>query len=186
MLSDRPRRHFFSARQSIIGSCPALSNLIEVPAGLRLTFPARVLHWLMLALRLLAAFLLIAGCFHRSDVRRLVEPGGPPVDVGHYAEHLVMLGAEHPLARKAERLRLDIEANEAVTRRVVRDHLELKSPLEFRFMYVGHDSVNQRLIMRYFAHHPDPTTIAGWQVQFVYALPALHLVRALVEEVPLE
>jgi ferredoxin-NADP reductase len=53
-------------------------------------------------------------------------------------------------------------------------------------MYVGHDSANSRVILRYFARDPDPVIFAGWQVQLVYALPRMRLVRAYVEQVPLE
>ena len=97
-----------------------------------------------------------------------------------------MLSGTDPQAIRAERLRQDAETHESVLRRAVRDQFEVKSPLEFMFMYVGYDSVDQRLVLRYFARHPDPTTIAGWQVQLIYALPGQRLVRAYVDEVPLE
>jgi len=140
----------------------------------------------MRVLRLLCLALVLVACPNRSQVARLIQPGGPPVEVGHYPDYLVMLPGADPLARKAERLRPDIEGHESTLRRIVRDRIELKAPLEFRFMYAGHDSTHQRLIMRYFARDPNPSVFAGWQVQLVYALPSLRLVRAFVEAVPLE
>jgi len=137
-------------------------------------------------LRLSTAALFLLACPPASQVARLAGPDGPPVEVGRYPDYVVMLGGDHPLARRAEKLRPDIEGHESILRQMVRDRIETKSPLEFRFMYVGYDSIHQRLIMRYFARHPDPSTIAGWQVQLIYALPRLRLVRAYVQEVPLE
>ena len=97
-----------------------------------------------------------------------------------------MLPTDDPLAVKAGPLRADVEAHEPVLRKLVRDHIEVKSPLEFQFMYVGHDSVNGRLILRYFARAAVQTEIAGWQAQIVYSLPSLLPVRAYVQAVPLE
>ena len=133
-----------------------------------------------------ALALVLAGCPHRSQVEGLVRPGGPPVVVGHYPDYLVMLYGNDPLARRAERLRPDIESHESLIRQIARSRFDIRPPLEFMFMYVGHDSANSRLIMRYFARDPEPVVFAGWQVQLVYALPRLRLVRAYVEQVPLE
>ncbi len=97
-----------------------------------------------------------------------------------------MLPVADPLTARAGPLRADIEAHEPVLRRLVRDRLDIKSPLEFQFMYVGHDSVNQRLIIRYFARAATAREIAGWQAQLVYSLPSLRPVHAYVQAVPLE
>lgn len=97
-----------------------------------------------------------------------------------------MLFPDHPLAVKAAPLRADAECHEQVLRRLVRSRISAKSPLEFQFMYVAQDSLNSRLVLRYFARAWDQTEFAGWQVQLVYTLPALRPERAYVQTLPLE
>jgi hypothetical protein len=139
--------------------------------------------------------LVLLGCSHclrhsgvgaSRSVTRFVAEDGPPIEVGRYRDFLRMLPADHPLAVKAGRLRTDVETHEQVLRRLVRDRLEVKSPLEFQFMYVGYDSVNHRLILRYFARAAVQKEIAGWQTQLVYSLPSLRPMHAYVQAVPLE
>jgi len=149
----------------------------------------------VLRVAVLASALVLPGCIHclrcpavdaSRSVTRFVAEDAPPVEVGRYRAYLVMLPADHPLAVRAGPLRADVEAHEPVLRRLVRDRLEVKSPLEFQFTYVGCDSVNRRLILRYFARAAVQSEIAGWQTQFVYSLPSLRPVHAYVEAVPLE
>jgi hypothetical protein len=97
-----------------------------------------------------------------------------------------MLSSDHPLSIRSAPLRADVESHEQVLRKLVRDRLPVKSPLEFQFMYVGHDSLNRRLILRYFSRADVPRELAGWQVQLVYSLPTLRPVHAYVQAVPLE
>jgi hypothetical protein len=97
-----------------------------------------------------------------------------------------MLSADHPLVLKAAPLRADVESREQILRKLVRERISVKSPLEFQFMYVGHDSLNRRLILRYFSRAADQGEFAGWQVQLVYSLPSLQPVHAYVQAVPLE
>jgi hypothetical protein len=130
--------------------------------------------------------LLLVACPSRSQVRLLARADGPPVVVGHYPDYLVMLSGDHPLARKADRLRQDVESHESFIRHLTRSRFDIRPPLEFSFMYVAYDSASSSLVLRYFARNPEPVIFAGWQVQLVYSLPALRLARAYVEEVPLE
>jgi hypothetical protein len=141
------------------------------------------------------AFLLVAGCRHclqcngvnaSQSVTRFADAGAPPVDDGRYPGPLRMLSADHPLFVKTAALRADVEAHEQILRKLVRERISVKSPLEFQFMYVGHDSLNDRLILRYFSRAADQTEFAGWQVQLVYSLPSLRSVHAYVQAVPLE
>jgi hypothetical protein len=121
-----------------------------------------------------------------QSVARFLAKDAPPVDSGHYPGSLRMLPVDDPLTVKAGPLRSDVEAHEQVLRKLVRGRLDVKSPLEFQFMYVGHDSVNHRLILRYFARAAVQKEIAGWQAQIVYSLPSLRPVHAYVQAVPLE
>ena len=149
----------------------------------------------MLRIGILMSALVLLGCSHclrysgvgaSRSVTRFIAEDAPPVEVGRYRDFLRMLPADHLLAVKAGPLRADIEAHEQVLRRLVRDHLEVKSPLEFQFMYAGHDSVGHRLILRYFARAAVQKEIAGWQVQLIYSLPSFLPVHAYVQAVPLE
>jgi len=97
-----------------------------------------------------------------------------------------MLAADHPLSIKAGPLRADVESHEQVLRELVRQRISVKSPLEFRFMYVEQDSANHRLILRYFSRAAIQNEIAGWQVQLIYSLPSLQPVHAYVQAVQLE
>ncbi len=130
--------------------------------------------------------LLLMACAPRSQVLMLTRSDGPPVFEGHYPDYLVMLSGDHPLVHRTERLRRDVESHEYLVRQLARGRFDIRPPLEFVFMYVGYDSLNSNVILRYFARNPDPVVYAGWQVQLVYALPPLRLVRAYVEQVPLE
>ncbi len=117
---------------------------------------------------------------------RFAEADAPPADSGRYPGPLRILGAADPLSVKAGPLRADVEAHEPVLRKLVRERIPVESPLEFQFMYVGHDSRNNRLILRYFSPAADQREFAGWDVQLVYSLPSLRLEHAYVQAVPLE
>ena len=140
-------------------------------------------------------FLLLAGCQHclqcrgvnvSQSVTRFKAADAPPVDSGRYPGPLRMLASGNPLSIRADPLRADVEAHEQILRKLVRERISVKSPLEFQFMYVGHDSLNHQLILRYFSRAADQREFAGWQVQLVYSLPSLKPVRAYVQAVPLE
>ena len=146
------------------------------------------------ALSLLPLLILI-GCRHclngngidaSQSVTRFIAADAPPVDSGHYPDPFEFLSAGHPLIIKAAPLRADVEAHAQVLPRLVRERISLKSPLEFQLMYVGHDSTNHRLILRYFSRAAVQTEIAGWQLQLVYSLPSLRPEHAYVQAVPLE
>jgi hypothetical protein len=139
--------------------------------------------------------LFLIGCRHclggsgvdaSRSVTRYAAADAPPVDSGRYPGPLRMLSPDGPLAVKAGPLRADVESHEQILRRLVRDRISTKSPLEFHFMYVAQDSLNSRLVLRYFARAWGQTEFAGWQVQLVYKLPSFRPERAYVEAVPLE
>ena len=144
---------------------------------------------------ILLSLLALVGCHRclqcragaeRSSVMRFTDADAPPVDSGRYPGPLRMLSSDHPLSVKAATLRADVESHEQVLRKLVRERISVKSPLEFQFMYVGHDSLNGRLILRYFSRAANQEKIAGWQVQLIYSLPELRPVHAYVQALPLE
>jgi hypothetical protein len=137
----------------------------------------------------------VLGCQHRLSCRAVgasrsmtvfLAADAPPVDSGHYPGPLRMLAAADPLSTKVVPLRADVEAHEQILRRLVRERISVKPPLEFQFMYAGHDSLNRQIVLRYFSRAADQTEFAGWQVQLVYALPSLRPMHAYVQSVSLE
>jgi hypothetical protein len=144
---------------------------------------------------ILLSLLALVGCHRclrcragteRSSFMRFTDADAPPVDSGRYPGSLRILPSDHPLAVDAAPLRADVEAHESVLRKLVRERISVKSPLEFQFMYVGQDSAKRRLILRYFSRAAVQNEIAGWQVQLVYSLPSLRPVHAYVQPLPLE
>ena len=85
-----------------------------------------------------------------------------------------------------EPLRADAEAHENVLRKLTRDRLQIKQPLEFRYMFTGYDSLNNRAVLRFFARSVDQKEIAGWQLQLLYDGKTLRPIRAYVMPLPLE
>jgi len=108
------------------------------------------------------------------------------VRVGRYEQPFETIDANDRAHRPVKRLRTDVERHETWLRSAVRYRLDVDVPLEFRFMYAGYDSVNRRLLLRYFAPNPDPMEIAGWQVQLVYSGRCPQLREVWVEALPLE
>ncbi len=144
---------------------------------------------------ILLSSLLFVGCQHcvrcrglnaYQSVTRFAAADAPPVDSGRYPGSLQILPSGHPLLASSAPLRADVEAHEQVLRQLVRGRISVKSPLEFRFMYAARDSLNRRLILRYFSRASDQGEFAGWQVQLIYSLPAMRPEHAYVQAVPLE
>jgi hypothetical protein len=97
-----------------------------------------------------------------------------------------MINSGQPEHRIVTQLRADIEQHENLLRSYVEERLGARPPLEFHFSYAALDSSASRLLLRYFAFHPDPNLVAGWQVQLVYRLADARLLRVYVETLPLE
>ncbi|MGQ9707298.1 MAG: hypothetical protein ACUVUR_00270 [bacterium] len=125
-------------------------------------------------------------CPHRNQIKQFLSSAPPPVSIGYYPDYHYSLSPTHTYYEKIKDLREDIESNEPILRKLIREHIPVKSPLEFNFSYAGIDSVNHRLILRYFAPNLRSEEIAGWQVQIIYRLPGPILERAFVWSVPLE
>jgi len=128
----------------------------------------------------------LVGCPNRSQIILLTEPDRIPVEVGHYPDYVEVLYGQHAYGRQLAAIRKDIEAHESILRRLVRERIALKAPLEFEFKYAAVDTSRTRLILRYFAPDPAPQLTAGWEVFLVYALPRYRLMSAWVAAVPLE
>ncbi len=130
--------------------------------------------------------LLLVNCVPSSQITRLVEPNGPRVGKGSYPGNIAVLNGTSPIVRKAESWRKDIENHESILRRIVRSRFDVKTPLEFNYMYTALDSARNAAVIRYFTFNPKPEEIAGWEVLLVYKLPRGNLIEAFVAAVPLE
>lgn len=135
---------------------------------------------------IVAIILSFVGCASRSEVDRFDRTASACVRLGRYERPVEMMNSRHPLYRRIDRLRHDVEQHENLLRSYVREQLDAKPPLEFHFSYAAFDSTANRLLLRYFAFHPNPTLVAGWQVQLVYQLPRTRLLQVYVEALPLE
>ncbi|MEO0073774.1 MAG: hypothetical protein ABIK43_03850, partial [candidate division WOR-3 bacterium] len=78
---------------------------------------------------LFACVLSVAGCPHRSELRRLVSSAPPQVIIGHYPDYAEIIYGHNRMEPLIRRLRADVEANEQILRKVVWQHIDLKSPL---------------------------------------------------------
>jgi len=129
---------------------------------------------------------LLVACAPKSQVVRLGEPGGPEVVAGRYPGRLRLVPAPDPLFRRSLAWQQDASAHEDALRRAARSRYSIKGPLEFRFKYTAVDTAAAAGVVRYFSFAADQTVIAGWEVLLVYGLARGNLLRAYVNEVPLE
>jgi hypothetical protein len=130
--------------------------------------------------------IILVGCAADSEIVRFDGAAPDRVRVGRYERSFEMLDSGMAEYGSAVRLRADVEQHEDRLGAFVRDRLGVTPPLDFHFSYAGLDSTSSQLLLRYFALHPNPTVIAGWQVQLVYLLPHTRLVQVYVEALPLE
>ncbi len=136
----------------------------------------------------LSVTLTLACCIPKSQVLHLVKPASViPVVTSRYPAYLEILDEETTLAKRVSVWRADVERHEGVLRKLVRERFDAyKIPLEFKYMYTGLDRTSNIAVLRYFAFHPHPVEIAGWEVFLAYRLSDGRLAKVYVSEVPLE
>jgi hypothetical protein len=160
-----------------------------------LTHCGKLIHSDVRLLAASAVILALCGCHHccrpdranpPSPVTAFLSPNPPPTDSGRYKGRFEILTAAHPVAVKMAPLRADAEAHENVMRKLLRDRFQVRQPLEFRYMFTGYDSLNNKAVLRFFARAADQKEIAGWQLQFIYDYKTLRPIHAYVMPLPLE
>lgn len=137
-------------------------------------------------LRITALLVLALACGSHNLVRSVSADDFALVREGRYQGSVRVMNGDPQLKQLAQSWRGQIEADPVFLRDVADRFLSLPDTTEFRFMYVGEDSVARRVILRYFGFAPKPFIIAGWQVQFVFDLNGRGLKAVYTEEVPLE
>lgn len=136
--------------------------------------------------RSLFPLIFLYACHPGSPIRNFILSSEQSVQIGRYPYYFRLLSEREikdknitPLIREGKKHRPLLE--QQLKKQL---GISLSKPIEYN--YTGYDSINQRVIIRYFACNPEPRQIAGWQVQVVYKLPSLLLEDIYLSEVPLE
>lgn len=140
----------------------------------------------MVYFRYLFPLIFLYACHTGSQIRNFILSSEQSVRIGWYPYYFRLLSEREikdknitPLIREGEKHRPLLEQQ-------LKKQLGVSLPEPIKYNYTGYDSINQRVIIRYFACNPEPRQIAGWQVQVVYKLPYLLLEDIYLGEVPLE
>uniref|UniRef100_A0A7C3Z2Z1 Uncharacterized protein n=1 Tax=candidate division WOR-3 bacterium TaxID=2052148 RepID=A0A7C3Z2Z1_UNCW3 len=134
--------------------------------------------------RILIGFLLFAGFCFQGKVLKGAE--GKAM-VGRYEDFFLVSGEGDSFKQDVARWRKEIERDNKFLVRLARKYFPVPEESEFQFKFVGRDTVNHYLFLRYFAPLLDPKgTIAGWQILFLFSEKDKTLKRILISEVPLE
>ena len=134
----------------------------------------------------LIPLVLVLACGSHSLVRSVSADDFALVSEGRYQGTVRVMNGDPQLKQLAQSWRGQIEADPVFLRDIAGRFFSLPDTTEFRFMYVGEDSVARRVILRYFGFAPKPFIIAGWQVQFVFEEQSRRLRAVYTLEVPLE
>lgn len=102
-----------------------------------------------------------------------------------YRGRLVFLGDGREYADVVERLRHMIEENMDVLDQLTK-RLYAEPHLGYRFKYASLDREHAVFMLRYFARIPEHPVYAGYQIQLIFDVESLELLRLHVSEVPLE
>jgi len=135
---------------------------------------------------------LVLGCLgSKSDwVERLERNGYSSVEVGRYPHRTEIVRPPYQDDKMLKELRTAVERDPAVMNRMAATLFPEGEgdPLNLRFAFrsVGIDREEERLVLRYFAPIPDPFIFAGYQIQFVFALPSGDFQKAYVAQLPLD
>jgi len=108
------------------------------------------------------------------------------VQEGRYPGSVRIKNGDPELERLVKDWRAELEAEPGFMRQVAEKYFALPEPSPFHFMYVGEDSVQGRVLLRYFAYDPHPVIMAGWQILFVFDRQSRRLAEVFTSEVPLE
>ncbi len=89
--------------------------------------------------------------------------------------------------KDVDKWRKEIERDKFFIKRLAKKFFLIPEESEFEFKFVGRDTVNKYIFLRYFAPLLNPTgTIAGWQVLFIFREGDKVCDKIYVSEVPLE
>lgn len=144
----------------------------------------------------IALLLIITGftlCSPFSEIERIKQGDFQKVFKGYYENDFVLIPETGRFEPIIKQWRAKIESDKSLLSQIVRHYYNLSEIKEFEFKYVGYDSLNNNIILRYFGYNPNLTLVegkppppAGWQVQFVFSLKEKRLNRVYTWELPLE
>lgn len=107
--------------------------------------------------------------------------------VGYYDDFFLVTSEGNGFKEDVAKWRKEIEKDKKFLLSLTKRFFPIPDDSEFEFKFVGRDTVNKYLFLRYFAHLRDPKgEIAGWQVLFLFRENDKTLQKVFVAEVPLE
>lgn len=130
--------------------------------------------------------LLCFACNTGSQIRSFILSSNQAVQIDRYPYYFRLMSEDEIKKKGITHLIKDGEKNRFHLQHALETKLGISLPQSIKYNYTGYDSVNQRIIIRYYASHPQPHIIAGWQAQLVYQFPSLVLEKIYISEVPLE
>lgn len=140
------------------------------------------MHRLLKRLILLLCF----ACNTGSQIRSLILSSNQAVQIDRYPYYFRLMSEDEIKKREITRLIKDGEKHRFLLQHELETKLGISLPQPIKYNYTGYDSINQHIIIRYYASNPQSRIIVGWQAQLVYQLPSLVLEKIYVSEVPLE
>ncbi|MEO0102781.1 MAG: hypothetical protein ABIK81_03665 [candidate division WOR-3 bacterium] len=106
--------------------------------------------------------------------------------VGHYEDFFIVSNG-NGFKKDVAKWRREIEKDKKFLIHLTKKFFPIPDDTEFEFKFVGRDTVNRYLFLRYFAPLRDPKgEIAGWQVLFIFRERDKSCEKILISEVPLE
>lgn len=104
---------------------------------------------------------------------------------GKYHGRLRFLGEGREYRELVEGLRAYVEKNMSVLSSISERFYTIPHK-DYRFKFAALDETSDYLVLRYFARIDEHPLYAGYQIQFVFALPSRSLMKVFTSEVPLE
>lgn len=130
--------------------------------------------------------LALLSCHPYPRLKRLLSLPNSPVEIGHYPHYLRLFSAPEIQARRLDIIKSDAEKCKNDLKKLLETRFGIRDSTPLEYSYTGYDSINNRIVVRYFARCPMSAGIAGWQVQIVYKLPPLVAEKIYLVELPLE
>jgi len=130
--------------------------------------------------------LLSAVCQTYDPLKNLKQGDFDIVNMGKYRGTAILLRDGAQYKESIDVLRSEIERNRDLLPKITRIHYNVPEILVYKFKFAAFDSVMDEFILRYFARLYDHSTLAGYQIQFVFNADSRELVSIFTFEVGLE
>ncbi|MEO0116881.1 MAG: hypothetical protein ABIK97_04990 [candidate division WOR-3 bacterium] len=128
--------------------------------------------------------ILLLSCLPQS---KILKDADKKASVGHYEDFFIVISNGNGFKEDVTKWRREIEKDKKFLIHLTKKFFPIPDDTEFEFKFVGRDTVNKYLFLRYFAPLRDPKgEIAGWQVLFIFRERDKSCEKILISEVPLE